>query len=190
MNIVVYCSSASDLDIKIRKAAENVGKWIGSHGHTLVYGGVNAGLMHIVAEAVKLSGGRIIGVIPKIFADRADPLCDEIELVENISIRKGRMIESGDVFVVLPGGMGTIDEWVSTLSHFMLEKKMNPSLRCRLAVLDIDDIYHNLISQIEYLAKSPFGAGRMMDPFETAFEIKGLLEILDRYEQHLKANGC
>ena len=116
MKIVVYCSSQEELDEKYRLLASDLGTWIGEHGHTLLYGGSNAGLMHITAGAVHEAGGYIIGVIPEMFRHRIDPACDEVVYTANLGDRKQYMIEHGDVFVIMPGGIGTLDEWISTLA--------------------------------------------------------------------------
>ena len=115
MNIVVYCSANSDLPSEIVAIATALGRWIGERGHTLVYGGVNAGLMHATAVAAHEAGCRhIVGIVPECFEHRADPLCTELQLARDLCDRKSRLIAQGDVFVVLPGGLGTIDEWIST----------------------------------------------------------------------------
>ena len=75
MKIVVYCSSMEGLEKKYQQLAAALGTWIGQNGHTLLYGGSNAGLMHITAAAVHEAGGHVIGVIPEMFRHRIDPLC-------------------------------------------------------------------------------------------------------------------
>ena len=116
MNIVVYCSAQDGLDKKYQQLAQALGTWIGQNGHTLVYGGVKSGLMHVTAQAAHDTGGHITGVIPEMFKHRQDPLCNEVVSTSDLQQRKQYMIEHGDVFVVLPGGIGTLDEWISTTS--------------------------------------------------------------------------
>ena len=81
-------------------------------GHTLVYGGVNQGLMECVAKAVHETGGRTIGVIPRIVekSGRISEYVDVELLCDNLSDRKQLMLDQSDVFIALPGGIGTIDE--------------------------------------------------------------------------------
>ena len=116
MKIVVYCSSQAGLEEKYQQLARDLGAWIGQNGHSLLYGGSNAGLMHITAAAAHEAGGHVIGVIPEMFRQRIDPVCDEVVYTANLGDRKQYMIEHGDVFVVMPGGIGTLDEWMSTLA--------------------------------------------------------------------------
>ena len=78
MKLAVYCSSRQGLEQEYFDLAAALGRWIGSQGHTLVYGGVNAGLMHAVAQACHDAGGHIVGVNVETFRHRTDPLVDEV----------------------------------------------------------------------------------------------------------------
>ena len=156
MNIVVYCSSQEQLDNKFQHLAIALGKWIGQNGHTLLYGGSNAGLMHITATAVHETGGHVIGVIPEMFRHRIDPVCDEVIYTTNLGDRKQYMIEHGDVFVVMPGGIGTLDEWMSTLAVMTIG---NDDLR-PIIVANLDGMYDGAIRQLADLTRTPFARGK------------------------------
>ena len=156
MNIVVYCSSQEGLDNKYQQLAHTLGTWIGQNGHTLLYGGSNAGLMHITAAAVHEAGGRCTGVIPEMFRHRIDPVCDEVVYTANLGDRKQYMIEHGDVFVVMPGGIGTIDEWMSTLAVMTIG---NDDPR-PIIVANIDGMFDSMVAQLDVLYHSPFGRGK------------------------------
>ena len=156
MKIVVYCSSQEGLEEKFQQLAIALGKWIGQNGHTLLYGGSKAGLMHITATAAHEAGGHIIGVIPEMFRHRIDPLCDEVIYTANLGDRKQYMIEHGDVFVVLPGGIGTIDEWMSTLAVMTIG---NDDPR-PIIVANLDGMYDGTIQQLADLTRTPFARGK------------------------------
>ena len=156
MKIVVYCSSQEGLDEKYRLLARDLGTWIGEHGHTLVYGGSNAGLMHITAAAVHEAGGHIMGVIPEMFRHRIDPVCDEVVYTANLGDRKQYMIEHGDVFVVMPGGIGTLDEWMSTLAVMTIG---NDDPRT-VIVANIDGLYDATVQQLVDMTRTPFARGK------------------------------
>ena len=156
MNIVVYCSSYNSLDDKYLQLAQSLGTWIGQNGHTLLYGGSNAGLMHITAAAVHDAGGHIIGVIPEMFRHRIDPVCDDVVHTANLGDRKQYMIEHGDIFVVLPGGIGTLDEWISTLAVMTIgDDDQRP-----IIVADIDGIFQDTVKQLAALTRSPFARNK------------------------------
>lgn len=156
MKIVVYCSSQEGLEEKYRLLARDLGTWIGQQGHTLLYGGSNAGLMHITAVAVNEAGGHIVGVIPEMFRHRIDPVCDEVVYTANLGDRKQYMIEHGDVFVVMPGGIGTLDEWMSTLAVMTIG---NDDPR-PIIVANIDGLYDATIQQLADMTHTPFARGK------------------------------
>ena len=156
MKIVVYCSSQEGLEEKYRLLARDLGTWIGQQGHTLLYGGSNAGLMHITAAAVHEAGGHIVGVIPEMFRHRIDPVCDEVVYTANLGDRKQYMIEHGDVFVVMPGGIGTLDEWMSTLAVMTIG---NDDPR-PIVVANIDGLYDATIQQLADMTHTPFARGK------------------------------
>ena len=156
MKIVVYCSSMEGLEKKYQRLAHELGTWIGQNGHTLLYGGSNAGLMHITAAAVHEAGGNVIGVIPEMFRHRIDPVCDEVVYTANLGDRKQYMIEHGDVFVVMPGGIGTLDEWMSTLAVMTIG---NDDPR-PVIVANIDGLYDATIQQLADMTHTPFARGK------------------------------
>lgn len=157
MNIVVYCSANQDLPEEITSIATTLGQWIGKNQHSLVYGGVNAGLMHVTALAAHDAGcQRIVGIVPEFFKHRADPLCTELVLARDLNDRKSKLIEHGNVFVVLPGGLGTIDEWISTLSHIMVEGIVGEGSDRHIIVVNYDGMYTPLAEQLELIAQSRF----------------------------------
>lgn len=154
-HIVVYCSSASGLDARYTDTAVATGRIIGSTGCALLYGGVNAGMMHITAQSAADNGAaEIIGVIPEVFAHRADPLLTVSKLTRDLAERKQVMIDDGDIFVVLPGGIGTIDEWISTLSHFKVVREQHR----HIVVVNIDGAFDAQLSQLAVTAESVFTA--------------------------------
>ena len=112
MKIGVFCSANQQIDHDFFELTKALGQWIAQEGHTLVYGGVNCGLMECVAKAVHESGGRVIGIIPEIVAKegRISQYVDVEILCDNLNDRKQLMMDQSDVFIALPGGIGTLDE--------------------------------------------------------------------------------
>lgn len=110
--IGIFCSSSNNLDESYYQEADRLGRWIGSHGLTLVYGGANCGLMETLAKAVHETGGNVLGVVPQILIDRnrVSKYIDEQILTENLNDRKEQLIEQSDIIIALPGSVGTLDE--------------------------------------------------------------------------------
>ncbi len=111
-SVCVYCGSKPGLEPQFAQVAQQVGQWIGQHGGQLVYGGGKAGLMGVVAQATLESQGRVVGIIPKALVERemAFTQCQELIVVDTMHERKRLMAERSDVFLALPGGIGTLEE--------------------------------------------------------------------------------
>ena len=111
-SVCVYCASRMGETPAFVEAAREVGRWIGSNGGQLVYGGGNNGLMGVVADATLASGGRVIGVIPQALVEKewAKLDCTELHVVDTMHDRKRMMAERADAFLALPGGIGTFEE--------------------------------------------------------------------------------
>ena len=105
MKICVFCSANQQIDPDFFGMTEELGRWAASNGHTLVYGGVNQGLMETLGKAAKEAGGRTIGIIP-VIVEKSGRTSNYVE----IEIPKQLMMEQSDVFIALPGGIGTVDE--------------------------------------------------------------------------------
>lgn len=161
--ICVYCSSASDLPSDIKETALRLGRTIGEEKCALVYGGVNAGLMHCVAQGASDAGAPIYGIIPEMFLHRADKLCTNIITTADLNSRKSKMIEEADIFIVLPGGLGSIDEWISTASHIMAVRRSQPDYVRPIIVYNREGMYDNMIAQFAATNDSIFASGRVAD---------------------------
>ncbi|MBO4814870.1 MAG: TIGR00730 family Rossman fold protein [Muribaculaceae bacterium] len=179
MNIAVYCSSRNDLPQVYVNMAEMLGTWIGTNGHTLVYGGVNAGLMHITAQAVHDTGGKVLGVIPEFFMHRADVLNDELITTRDLNDRKSRMIAMADAFVILPGGIGTIDEWISTLSQLTICDNDNRGI----IVANHEGMYDGTIRQLMDSGNSIFSRGKDLNRSIMVDDAAQLIEQLNKLQQ-------
>ena len=112
MKICVFCSANQQIDPDFFGMTEELGRWAATNGHALVYGGVNQGLMESLGKAAKEAGGRTIGIIPMI-VEKSGRTSNYVEIeipCDNLSDRKQLMMEQSEVFIALPGGVGTIDE--------------------------------------------------------------------------------
>ena len=112
MKICVFCSANANIDPAFFRATEELGRWLATNSHELVFGGVNQGLMECIAKAVKAAGGKTLGVVPSIVeaTGRTSQYNDVVKTCNNLSERKQLMLDLSDVFIALPGGIGTLDE--------------------------------------------------------------------------------
>ena len=122
MKICVFCSANNQVDADFFLRTEELGRWLAQQGHVLVFGGVNCGLMECVAKAVKEAGGHTIGVVPSIVEEtgRTSQYNDEVITCNNLSERKQLMLEQSDVFLALPGGIGTLDEVLTVAASYTI----------------------------------------------------------------------
>ena len=112
MKIGIFCSANNNIDPDFFRLTEELGKWMGRNGHDLVYGGCDLGLMECIARSVHRAGGRTIGMIPTILEKngRVSDYVDVNVSCDNLSDRKQLIMAQADIFIALPGGIGTLDE--------------------------------------------------------------------------------
>lgn len=137
-SVCVYCGSRDGVAPPFVAAARQVGEWIGRHGGQLVYGGGNTGLMGEVATATLAAGGRVVGIIPRALVNKelAKRECTELHVVETMHERKRMMAERADVFLTLPGGIGTFEEFFEVWTWRQLGYHDKP-----VGLLDVEDYY-------------------------------------------------
>jgi uncharacterized protein (TIGR00730 family) len=111
-SICVYCGSSDNGPASHRDLARDLGEKMAANGIQLVYGGGRVGVMGAVANAVLKADGVVTGVIPDFLIQREHGHHDvtNLEIVASMHERKARMAELSDAFIVLPGGLGTLEE--------------------------------------------------------------------------------
>ncbi len=152
-SVCVYCGSRPGENSAFAEAATAVGRWIGGHGGQLVYGGGRSGLMGTVAEATRLAGGRVVGVIPQALVDKelANRQCDELHIVQTMHERKAMMAERSDAFLALPGGIGTFEELFEVWTWRQLGYHDKP-----LGLLNVASYYDGLLAFLNHSVASAF----------------------------------
>ncbi|MCH5347314.1 MAG: TIGR00730 family Rossman fold protein [Muribaculaceae bacterium] len=179
MKVAVFCSSRADIDRMWIEAADILGNWIGAGGDTLVYGGVSSGLMEVVATATRSAGGRTVGVVPAKRAS-AENKYNTINIrVGSLCNRKETMMQLADVFVALPGGYGTLDEIVTTLTSIIFNRDSR-----RLIVLNADNVFEPL--RLQYYAMIEHG---LLEPalLKSVQFVKTIDEVIALLEQERAA---
>ena len=174
-SVCVYCGSRPGENPAFADAAKTVGSWIGRHGGQLVYGGGRSGLMGVVAEATRLAGGRVVGVIPQALVDKelANRLCDELHIVQTMHERKALMAERSDAFLALPGGIGTFEELFEVWTWRQLGYHDKP-----LGLLNVAGYYDGLLGFLETSVASGFMGEWQMGLLHASTDAAGLLRTL------------
>lgn len=174
--LCVYCSSSAKLDLKYYEAGERLGRALVARGWGLIYGGGNAGLMGVVARAVKESGGQVVGIIPDFMRERelAFHESDELVVVESMRERKRIMAERADAFVTLPGGIGTLEELTEILTERYLNLTTKP-----LVLVNQDGFYDDLIRFFERMVRERFKSSGLADLCAVTATVDGVWPLLD-----------
>jgi uncharacterized protein (TIGR00730 family) len=152
-SICVFCASATGIDSSYLRLAAEVGTRIGKGGHRLVSGGGRVSMMGEVAAAARAHGARTLGVIPKhlVGYEVADTESDELLVVDTMRERKALMDAHADAFLVLPGGIGTLEEFFEVWTAGSLGMHPKPVI-----VLDPDGFYAPLWQFLESLVERGF----------------------------------
>ena len=127
-NICVYCGSGPGRNPAYAEAARELGQRLAAARIGLVYGGGSLGLMGEVARSVLDHGGHVTGIIPGFLSEREHMLVEAQELivVDDMHQRKQLMFVRSDAFVALPGGLGTLEEFVEQLTWSQLGRHRRP----------------------------------------------------------------
>lgn len=181
MNITVYCGSSMGADPRFAEAAHELGAWIGSQGHALVYGGSSIGLMGIVARTVMEAGGRAYGVEPRFFVDAGVAQCDLTELfvVESMSERKAKMIELGDAFVAFPGGTGTLEEIAEVMSMVSLRQLDAPCI-----LYNLNGYYDSLKALLNEMICKGLSSAQRQAGIHFAADLAQIRALLESDKKH------
>lgn len=130
MRICVYGAASPSIDKKYIELTEKMGEAMVKKGHSLVFGGGGNGLMGAAARGVKKAGGSILGVIPSFFdsenIEAICDFCDKLITPETMRERKQIMEDNSDAFIVVPGGIGTYEEFFEILTLKQLCRHNKP----------------------------------------------------------------
>jgi uncharacterized protein (TIGR00730 family) len=145
--ICVYCGSSDQVSDIYLNAAFNMGIAIAKNNLTLVYGAGSTGVMGSLADGVLKTGGEVWGIMPKIFdtPQLAHKKLTRYEVVENMHIRKARMIEIADAFIALPGGFGTFEELFEVLTWAQIGLHRKP-----IGLLNTHGYFNLLIALVDH----------------------------------------
>ena len=177
MNITVYLGANEGNDPFLKETVRELGAWIGTNGNTLVYGGSKSGLMEELAESVLQAGGKVIGVEPQFFID-AGFVYDEItELIttKDMSERKAKMIELGDVFIAFPGGTGTLEEITEVMSKVSLKHLDAPCI-----LYNLNGYYDSMKQLLEHMIEMDLSSEEKQEGIYFAEDLEEIQRILDK----------
>ena len=146
-SVAVYCSASSAIDPNYARSAATIGEALAHNGLSMVFGGGRVGLMGEVAKACKTAGGRVVGITTeKLDAlEGASAYCDELHIAASMPQRRSRMMELADAFVILPGGLGTYEEFFEVLVGRQLGDHSKP-----IVIVNHGGFFDPMVSMIDH----------------------------------------
>jgi uncharacterized protein (TIGR00730 family) len=177
--ICVFCASSRTLDERWLGLAREVGTEIAARGHRLVSGGGCVGMMGAVAEAARAGGAHTLGVIPQSLVDLeiADLDSDELIVTTDMASRKTLMMEKADAFLVLPGGLGTLDELFEVWTTGILGLHAK-----RTVLLDADGFYGGLMEWLTVAVEQRFVQARALIAVQVVQTVDRALAVIERVD--------
>lgn len=190
-NVTVYCSSSEVLHADHFALARDFGARLARSGRGLVYGGGRVGLMGETARAVRNAGGRTVGIITQRLkqAEQLDDGNHENIVVNTMRERKALLESRGDAMVVLPGGLGTLEEFFEILVGRLLEEHDKPIILLNPPDPDgpsngnAGGFYDPLLVMIDHMIRSRFARESARLLFEVCADPAGALARLDELER-------
>ncbi len=175
-SICLFCGSAGNVAPGYRAAAAQLGRILGEAGIRLVFGGGRVGLMGLAADACLQAGGKVIGIIPEHLdhSEIGHRGVTELRVVHSMHERKRLMAELSDAFVVLPGGLGTLDETFEILTWRQLGLHNKP-----VVVVDVEGYWKPLRGLIEHLIASGFAEPWVRSQFSVVERVEDVLATLE-----------
>lgn len=176
--VAVYCGSRTGLGPAHRERAREVARLLVERDIGIVYGGGAIGLMGVVADTALATGGEVIGVIPQFLADRevAHAGCTELHVVPTMHERKQLMTDLSDAFLILSGGIGTLDELVEAFTWTQLLIHDKP-----IAILNVDGYYDHLLAFLDASVAEGFLDQHQRDSLIIGEDPAGLLDRLEAW---------
>jgi len=152
-SVCIFCGSKNGTKKEYADNARALGQLFVKNNIAMIYGGATNGIMGIIADTMMENGGKVIGVIPTLIADRelAHNNISELHIVASMSERKTKMIDLADAFITLPGGVGTMDEMFEVLAFTHLGVNAKP-----VGVLNVNGYYDHMLRFIDHAVAEDF----------------------------------
>ena len=174
--LCVFCGSRFGVDPAFRDLARQLGQTLAERAVTLVYGGGGVGLMGLTANAALSAGGKVVGIIPEFLFNReaGHPNLSELVVVKSMHERKLEMFERSDGFVILPGGLGTLEEFFEVLSWRTLGLHDKP-----IVIIDHTGYWQPLADLLKSVIDGGFADRRYLDHVAFVTRVEDVLPTIE-----------
>jgi uncharacterized protein (TIGR00730 family) len=162
--ICVFCGSSLGYSPRFREVARDIGAGIAAGGFSMVFGGGSNGLMGIVAAAAAQGGAKVQGIIPA-FLQALEGLTAEEQLIitPHMQERKTLMLQMSDAFLVLPGGLGTFDEFFEVATEAQLGVHKKP-----IIVVNVEGYFDPLDTMLRATVEKGFAKPMILELYHLA----------------------
>ena len=176
MKICLYGSGSADTPKEFTDVGYRLGLELALNNHSLVFGGGNDGMMGAVASGVFDNGGEIIGIAPEWIGEFDDDFknCTEYIKTDSMDERKNLFLEKSDAFVIVPGGIGTLDEFFEIIVLKFLKRHDK-----EIILFNIDGFYDTLLLMLDEMSSQGFIRKGGENIFKIATKIDEVLDFLD-----------
>lgn len=175
MKICIFCSANSNIDPEFFAKTEELGRWAAQNGHAIVFGGTDLGLMECIGKTAHENGSMTIGMVPTKVEDNGhtSSYLDVHIPCDNLSDRKDLMTAQSDVFIALPGGIGTLDEIFSVAAS----ASIGYHSKC-VILYNMKGFWDKLIALLDDLQQKGFIRGDWHKQIKVANNIDDIAEII------------
>jgi hypothetical protein len=165
----VYCGSSTQSNEIYNAECAELGRRLAQNGITVVYGGARIGIMGLVADTAMKEGGKVIGIIPHFIAEFeiAHSGLSEQHYVDTMHQRKQMMVDKSDVFIIAPGGIGTMDEMFEIITWKYLRLYDKPVI-----IANFQGYWNKLIELLDHMQD----AGFMREPHRLTYTVANTVD--------------
>lgn len=175
MRVAVYCGARVGTSPRFAEVARELGDGLARKGIGVIYGGASRGLMGVLADAALAAGGEVIGVLPRSLGHReiAHTNLSDLHIVETMHERKARIVDLSDAFAVLPGGIGTLDEFFEAFTWAQIGIHSKP-----IALMDVDGFYQPLLAHLRNTVTAGFLSPERLESVSVCPDVDTFLRFL------------
>ncbi|HIZ72209.1 MAG: TIGR00730 family Rossman fold protein [Bacillota bacterium] len=180
MKICIFGAASAQIDRCYVEAVEDLAEKMAKRGHSLVFGAGGSGLMGAAARGTKRGGGYIHGVIPKFFREeRLESIydqCDELTFTDTMAERKTTMEDDCDAFIIVPGGIGTLEEFYEVITLKQLGRHHKA-----IAFYNLNGYYDTLEKFMHEMSEKKFMAAACHEMYRIFTDAEELFAYLETY---------
>ena len=175
-SVCVYCGSSDRVDERYKAAARNLGRLLANGSFSVVYGGGRVGLMGILADSALENKGSVVGIIPSHIREKEvdHPGLTELHVVDNMHSRKMMMFDRSDAFVILPGGLGTLDETFEIITWRQLGVHDKP-----IVLVNLNGYWDALLRMVDQMIDEGFANDSHRKLFRVVDTVDEVLPALE-----------